>query len=165
MSNLPHMGHYTIPGSIVFETERFLQQRGRLGREGLVLWAGHMTGTRRLAVTRCILPRQGASALHFDVPPEEMSRIFAELANLGERLLAQVHSHPAGAFMSDADMHSPVVSHRGAVSIVVPNYRALRFRRLGDGKVYLYRAYRDWPELSEAEIAAHFSVEGEVAHG
>lgn len=163
MTNLPHLGHYTIPAAVISATERFLREQGAREREGLVLWVGQAISEGRFVITRHIEPRQGASALHFDVPADEMSRIFAELADLGERLLIQVHSHPAEAFMSNADMRSPVVSHRGAVSVVVPNYHSLRFRRLSDAKFFLYRAYEDWPELSAIEIDAYFTIE-EAAH-
>jgi hypothetical protein len=39
-----------------------------------------------------------------------------------------VHSHPAGAFHSPADDANPVLSHEGAISVVVP-YFGLGLRR------------------------------------
>ena len=158
MSNLPHLGCYIIPTEVMRATEQFLQEQGRKGSEGLVLWAGREVTPRRLAITRHFIPKQVTSALHFDVPEFEMKRILNELAKAGERLLVQVHSHPKEAFMSEADVRSPVVSHRGAVSIVVPNYRTLRFRSLSDAKVFIYRAYGDWPELVPEDIATYFEI-------
>ena len=159
MTSLPHLGCYTIPSEVMKVTERFLQERGRRGSEGLVLWAGREVSHRRLAITRYLIPQQEASALHFDVPEEEMKRILSELTKAGERLLVQIHSHPRDAFMSEADIRSPVVSHRGALSIVVPNYRSLQFRTLADAKVFIYRAYGDWPELDSTDLSTYFMIE------
>lgn len=137
------------------ETIAFLRTQGASKKEGIVLWRGtvesHMVGR----VTAAIVPEQTAlsSAFtgHVTVPLEARSRITRQLDQLGEVLLAQVHSHPADAFHSDVDDQHSIVLHKGALSIVVPNFGAVAFEDLSETETYRLIRWPTWQRLSAPE--------------
>jgi hypothetical protein len=91
----------------------------------------------------------------------EMSAQHAMPASLGrgEEYLIRVHSHPAEAFHSEADDANLVLSHEGAISIVVPNFGHRVPSDLSQAAVFQYAIKRGWRQLLPREIAARFIVQ------
>jgi proteasome lid subunit RPN8/RPN11 len=75
----------------------------------------------------------------------------------GERLFAQVHSHPGRAYHSPMDDRFAVVTAAGGLSLVVPDFAVRRFS-VADCAVYrLTRAGR-WAEVPRRRAEALVSV-------
>jgi len=65
----------------------------------------------------------------------------------GLTVVGDVHSHPGGAFQSEADRTNPMVAREGHIAIIVPDFAAGRpaTTRLG---VYEYRGDHEWTNHS-----------------
>ena len=105
--------------------------------ERVVLWLGRRQAGE-IKVTEVFVPTQDTEADYFRIPPDGMADLLARLRDRRLMVAAQVHSHPFEAFHSDADDRWAVVSHVGALSLVVPafcqNTTASSF--VTDAKVY-----------------------------
>ena len=67
----------------------------------------------------------------------------------GLTVVGDVHTHPGGAFQSEADRTNPMVAREGHIAIIVPNYATGRpaTARIG---VYEYRGNHEWADHSGA---------------
>ncbi len=138
-----------IPRHIFTETERFLKQRGKSGREGLILWAGRRDATDGAYVLITI--KAGDSwpygvRLRF----RQMVKLTQFLASNGMILLAQVHNHPDSIPHSFGDDENPVSHEAGYISIVVPDM-GLQGMDLQQCLVYEYQSHLRWRELDNKD--------------
>jgi len=139
MNTLEPISSFIVPQEICEESDRLLREAGRDGNERFVLWSG-IVRAQRLLVRTMHAPRQTAfrlpDGLCVRVDGEELHRLNVWLYRNGERLAVQVHSHPTEAFHSDTDDAYPMVTTRGGLSLVVPDFA--RFGVRGPGTA-LYR--------------------------
>ena len=113
------MSPIEIPNTLLIETIEHL--KSSVERERVVLWLGRRHEAT-IQICEVFLPMQETSADYFRIPAKSMSDIFAKLRAGRLMIAAQVHTHPNEAFHSAADDHWAIVRHRGAVSIVVPDF-------------------------------------------
>jgi hypothetical protein len=129
-----------IAFAVLEEARDFFEDRGAEGCEGTALIAG-VPGT---AADRLIIPSQVATPApraSVTITPEGELQLAAALSD-DERYIARIHSHPGLAFHSAADDSNPVLTHEGALSIVVP-WLGLGLRRgLNACAVYEHRRGR-----------------------
>ncbi len=120
--------------------------------ERVVLWLGRRQAMD-VRVTEMFLPMQETEADYFRIPPAGMAELLARLSDRRLMVAAQVHSHPFEAFHSPADDRWAVVSHVGALSLVVPefcrNTTATSF--VVDAKVYRLAAVAHFVPVSAGE--------------
>lgn len=84
-------------------------------------------GRRRIAISRMVVPEQdthaGADGAYVHIPGRELRRIEFDNYGRGERNVVQIHTHPSSnTCMSELDREWEVVTHVGALSIIVPDY-------------------------------------------
>lgn len=62
-------------------------------------------------------------------------------------VVADIHTHPAGAFQSEADRTNPMIARAGHLAIIIPNYAFgwIWRHRLG---VFQYEGDHRWTDLS-----------------
>jgi hypothetical protein len=104
------------------DTLTHLQAAGRKGTECVVLWFAEEKADGSKVVRQVYRPEQFARADVFRILPAEMRRILGLISRQGFMIAAQVHSHPFEAFHSRADDDWAIVRHKGALSLVVPNF-------------------------------------------
>jgi hypothetical protein len=80
----------------------------------------------------------------------------------GERLIAQVHSHPTHAFHSPMDDDYAVVTKPGSLSLVVPDF-AVRPFSVGDCAIFRLSGQGKWIEVKLASAHRLISVPTEGA--
>ena len=151
------MDKYIVPRSIIMESAVLLRSLSRGTHESVVLWAGTTQGGTAI-VRRLVVPRQTASARHFDVPLGERLRIAQEFANFGERLLVQLHTHPGEAFHSPVDDRLALPRHTGAISIVVPGFAATWHGDLREVSVNRHLGESVWRELRPMTVSTLFEL-------
>ena len=78
-----------------------------------------------------------------------MHRLNVWLFENHEELAVQIHSHPTEAYHSDTDDTYPIVTMRGGLSVVVPDFARTGLR--GNGVANYRLGTSGWDELSLEE--------------
>lgn len=99
--------------------ESVAELRQATDKERVVLWLGERVA-ERIVVRDIFVPIQHAHADEFHIPREGLEQILRHLRARRLMVAAQVHTHPATAFHSEADDRWAIVRHVGALSLVVP---------------------------------------------
>ncbi len=132
-ATLESIDEFRLPAAVVDATDDALRDAGTHGVECFVLWVGRADGNR-FQVHHAWVPAQRAyrmpDGLCITVDGDELHRLNKWLYGHTMTLGAQVHSHPTEAYHSDTDSAYPIVTQRGGLSIVVPDFgrRGLRGR-------------------------------------
>jgi len=157
---LDEITRYIVPTDIASETDVRLRAAGRHGNECFVLWSGVRNGHTFLIRTLHV-PEQTAyklrSGLCVRVEADALHRLNVWLYEHGEQLAIQVHAHPTEAFHSDTDDTYPMVTARGGLSIVVPDFGARGVR--GPGVASFRLSADGWDELDPPSATQLISYE------
>lgn len=144
---------FIAPRDVVLDTIEFLQEVGRHGAEGFVLWCGRKEAGNVFRFTSAYIPKQQAykteDGLLVVVDGEALFRVNKELYERGEILGGQVHTHPTSAYHSDTDDHYPLVTLMGALSVVIPNFARHAPEDRDTWASYRLRGYGKWSPLDE----------------
>lgn len=158
MTELRDVRHI-VPLDILGQTRDFLYQCGLEGNEGMVLWIGRVSGDD-VKITRVFVPEQVATRSQFGVAVDLTERAHYTLPDelkSGERFFVRVHSHPRSAFHSARDDANAVITHQGALSIVVPNF-AVAPMDLDQCAIYRLEHGKGWMRLSPNAVLRIFEV-------
>ena len=146
-----------MPGGILESSADALRSLSEGVRESVVLWIG-LGGADKAHVQRILVPQQLASPKHFEVSLEERVRIIRALGVSGEKVLAQLHTHPRRAFHSCADDRLALPRHTGAISIVVPDFGLDWYGDLNQTSVNCHLGKGVWSELSPKAVSGMFEI-------
>ena len=149
---------YVVPSSILMASAETLRFLSGGAQEAVVLWIGAERAGKAF-VQRMVVPRQLASAKHFEVPLDERIRIIRDLGNSGEKVLAQLHTHPGRAFHSCADDRLALPRHTGAISIVIADFATDWHGDLQKASVNCHLGEGVWSELSSVAVTKLFEVD------
>lgn len=123
--NLEAVKSFTIPGSIIEETETSLQDAGALGYELFVLWSG-IIDAQTFRIRTAHVPKQTSyrteEGLLVRVEGPALHELNVWLFENQEILGIQVHAHPTEAFHSHTDNTFPIVTTLGGLSIVAADF-------------------------------------------
>ena len=150
---------HSVPTTLLKETREFLYQRGLEGCEGMALWIGEQ-GNESVHLTRLLIPEQVCTKSAFGVAVDMTERAHLTLLDhlaLHERLYVRVHSHPAHAYHSARDDANLVLTHQGALSIVVPDF-AREPMRLETCAIYQLDHVAGWRPVPASDLPFHFVV-------
>lgn len=155
MPGLEAIEQFRLPLSVIDETIDLLRSAGRDGNEGFVLWSGVREG-RGFAVRRALWPEQAphrtsdgllvyvdGSALH-----EVNKFCFAH----GEIVGAQVHTHPTDAYHSDTDDHYPLVTLKGSLSVVIPDFAVDGWAGVNRWAWYRLAGHARWKQVDRSVL-------------
>jgi hypothetical protein len=152
MSTLEIITRFLVPTVVVRETDDQLRTAGRDRVECFVLWSG-VQKANTFVVHSAHVPRQTAyrltDGLCVRVNGDELHRLNMWLFEHHEQLGVQVHSHPTDAYHSETDDTYPIVTVRGGLSLVVPNFGREGVR--GRGVAWYRLGVATWDELSRSE--------------
>jgi hypothetical protein len=152
MTTLESVTRFVVPDVVIRETDAYLRAAGRTRSECFVLWSG-VQERNTFHIRTGHLPRQTAyrlaDGLCVRVEGDELHRLNVWLFEHSESLAVQVHSHPTDAYHSETDDTYPIVTVRGGLSLVVPDFG--RAGLLGNGVAYYRLGLSGWDELSLGE--------------
>ena len=154
-----------LPRSCAEATQAHLRAAGRTGNEGLAIWSGIQEGStfRILTVTT---PRQQAirsdDGVCVVLDGDALHALNVKLHKAGERLFAQIHSHPGRAYHSPMDDQFAVVTAVGGLSVVVPDF-AVRPFSVGDCAIYRLTRSGKWAEVPKRRAEALIGVVGDIS--
>lgn len=155
------MALIAIPRQVVEATWEFLAACGREHYEGVVLWLGIVDTANTGHVLRELIPRQygyrSKDGVAVQIPDEEIAAILAALPT-ALLILCRIHSHPTEAYHSAQDDLNRLLSHVGAISIVVPDF-AQDPIDLQDCSVNELDESHRWRELDGDEITRRFVID------
>jgi proteasome lid subunit RPN8/RPN11 len=97
-----------------------LRMCGRGRNECVVIWLGERSEPE--CVTRVIHPRHRSGRGGYRIDDTWLNDLWEELADTGEQIVAQVHTHPRSAFHSLKDDAYPILLQAGLYSLVIPNF-------------------------------------------
>jgi hypothetical protein len=156
----PSVSHYLLPQRVLSDTWLFLRERGRHEIEAVVLWVGQVTDMQHAEVLAAIPPPQiayrGEDGLAVEVPQDALTEFISALPD-AIHVLARVHSHPGEAYHSALDDMNMLISHHGAISIVVPDFARGAATLTGCSVNRLWPPH-GWQELSTAAVSSLFHV-------
>jgi len=108
-----------LPQTLIDEARTFFEERGISGLEGTAM----IKDGRQ---TKLVVPDQRAFRDDRERVSVEVTRPgqmqLARALDVDEMYVARIHSHPGDAYHSAADDSNPVLTHEGAISIVVPYF-------------------------------------------
>jgi hypothetical protein len=151
---------YHIPHSVLEECRSFFQDRGSHDFEGTAILAGVLVSPQKVTITRVVIPEQIATTSEFGCSVELTERAHFTLPDLllpGQLFFARIHSHPARAYHSSADDSNQILTHQGAISIVVPHFAKLPVD-LPRCAIFQLDFKRGWVQLSKREIHSRFEI-------
>lgn len=158
----PTLEAYTVTRSVIAQTADFLADRGAMGVEGTALWLGEPRSDTAAVISALHIPEQIAyrtsRGLAVEVTRAGLNALILGLAP-GTFVLARVHSHGEQAYHSETDALNMIISHHGAISIVVPDLGRSGID-LSSCSVNLLRHGLGWREMSPFEVANCFEVVG-----
>lgn len=156
----PTLRHYTLERAVLERTSEFLRSRGEEGLEATVAWLGRVVDETHAEIVDAHAPEQIGYASDEGVAVEVTKRGLAEMISAlpeGVFVLARVHSHPSAAYHSPLDDENMLISHEGAISIVVPHF-ARASMELATCSINELRHGQGWRELGPDEVAERFTV-------
>lgn len=136
---LTDVDRFVIPTAVIDRTDAALREAGRRGAEKFVLWTGHVIGRVFAAAAAYVpdqVPHRLADGVCVTVDGDALHALNKWLYEHQQTLAVQVHTHPTRAYHSDTDDTYPIVTQRGGLSLVVPDFAAAGIRGSGTA---LYR--------------------------
>lgn len=156
----PTLRYYSLERSLLDKTTSFLRRRGEQGVEATVIWLGRVVDDAHAEIIDAYAPEQIGYATEEGVAVEVTRQGLSALIGAlppGVFVLARVHSHPGRAYHSPVDDENMLISHQGAISIVVPDF-ARQSIDLAGCSVNELRHGEGWRELDASEVAERFAV-------
>lgn len=151
---------YLIPEKILMVSRELLAEPGEEGLEAAVLWLGTERRGGEVEILAAHMPEQiayrSSEGVAVTVVEEALSALIGALPE-GIFVPARLHTHPGRAYHSSTDDANMLLSHRGAISIVVPDF-ARRPIELPRCSVNELDSGHRWRELSGTEVEERFLV-------
>jgi len=152
---------YLLAPGVLDDTHAMLRESGARGLEAVVVWIGGVIDPQTARIVGALRPGQiayaGEDGCAVEVPPDALSELISLLPP-ELFVLARVHTHPSEAYHSPVDDQNMLISHNGAISVVVPNF-ALEPIDLAACSVNELRHGIGWVELPPDDVAERFVVQ------
>jgi proteasome lid subunit RPN8/RPN11 len=107
---------------VLEETQARLRVESNGAREALTLWAGRTMNSSSVYVSHVITPHVLSDHSSLTVPFDERAHIATYLRQEQLLAVADLHTHPRAAFLSDADQRRPLSRRDGFFAVVVPDF-------------------------------------------
>lgn len=127
-----------------------LSRRGKHQHESGCFVLGRINGNRNLA-TSCVYYDEldpnaystGVCILHANA----FSRLWQICRDQKTAVLADIHTHPKGAYQSESDRTNPMIAKTGHLAIIVPRFAEGSIWRHELG-LFRYKGDHEWTNLS-----------------
>lgn len=139
-----------------------LRQRGRAGtRESGAFLLGRLEPDGRRRITDYMLYDDldpnclDTGIVRFD--GKHFGVLWAYCKARGLAVVADVHVHPGSADQSDSDRAHPMISQRGHIALILPDFAAPPLRRAKVG-IYKYQGAKRWTGIGPSLRADFFHI-------
>jgi proteasome lid subunit RPN8/RPN11 len=146
--------------AIVRATIDILRRGAAAREERVVLWLSAAAVRIPASVVEVYEPDQVTEIDFFRLPPASMRALMDHLRSTRRRVVAQIHTHPGPAYHSEADAAWAIVSHIGALSLVLPRFAATTTLEnfLEEVVTYEYTSAGDWDHRPNMGPGARLTV-------
>lgn len=148
-----------LSDGLLERTRELLAGPGADGYEAVVVWVGRREPEQPIEALVAVRPGQiayrGTDGCAVEVPPDALTALIATLPP-DLSIVARVHTHPTEAYHSAVDDTNMLISHEGALSIVVPNFARAARLELRHCSVNELDHDLGWVELTSREVAERF---------
>ncbi len=151
-----------LPSLVIDHTELMLRQHGLAGEEGFGVWAGTLAGGNAFVSTLVIPRMESQGKFHGEISEGTVGEMLNRLDRLDLVPIAQIHSHPHTAFLSEIDAQRPVVAVPGFLSIIVPSFAFVDLADIDLWRVYEFHARRQWREFDGDERAERLIIDPSI---
>lgn len=141
---------YQVSSKVVKETKEYLRLSSRIQTELVILWSG-VVKDGFAYVRSAWLPKQYASPGFFAIPGDELFELNKTIYEIGEQIVAQVHTHPTLAFHSETDSEFAITAMEGGLSIVIPDFGDESLESLSKCAYFRFMSGH-WNKLSQSEV-------------
>lgn len=155
------LSEFRVPAAVLAESRELLALPGEEGLEAVVVWVGRRTTGELTEILLAHMPEQIAFRSELGVAVTVLDEAVSELiAALPEGMFVPIrlHTHPGRAYHSSTDDENKLLSHVGAISIVVPDFARQPIELTRCSVNELGPDHR-WRELARREVEARFTVE------
>ena len=151
-----HGAVYVLDHSILARTQEYLRTLSERGAESYVVWVGELAD--RNGWVRDVWPLNAeAGAYHARVAFAHVLDLASRVEAKGWYILAQLHTHPSGAFHSRVDDASPLSSQVGFISIVVPDFA--QREPMAGWAAFEHMGRGEWRRIAPREMKKRFKEE------
>jgi hypothetical protein len=130
MTGFLDLENIQVPLQAAEEANEFLRFAGTRRSEGFALWVGNREGSI-FCVRETVIPAQTGhlteDGVCVSVGSDELHRLNVWLYTKKMSIIAQLHSHPGGAYHSDTDDSFPIATTVGCLSLVIPDFARFPF--------------------------------------
>jgi hypothetical protein len=150
-----------VPSLIVDHTELLLRQAGTHAEEGFVIWAGSLAGGDAY-ISSVVIPKMDLGDVHGQISAETTADLLNGLDARDLVPVAQLHTHPRDAFLSDIDSERPVIAVPGFLSIVIPAFGFVDLTDVGSWSAHEFLGAGRWSELTEQDRRQRFIIDESI---
>jgi len=111
---------FLVPQCVLKATFDHLRRCGNGLRECQILWTSSWNTMPE--ITGVVHPKHRAHAGGFEIDSTWLSSFWLQLAECGDGVRVQVHTHPGEAFHSPTDDAFPIIHAPGFLSLVIPRF-------------------------------------------
>jgi hypothetical protein len=145
---LSDVERFVVPSRVIDATDAALREAGSRSAEMFVLWTGQVSDGTFTADTAYVpnqIAYQLTDGICVTVDGDALHALNRWLYEQEQTLAVQIHTHPRRAYHSTTDDTYPIVTQRGGLSLVVPDFAVAGVR---GGGTALYRLGEDgWRRL------------------
>lgn len=153
-----YINRILLPETILKDTIKVFRDYGNQFLEACALWVG-VDSEKVFHIKEVWFPPQENSIIDYYVSDINVHQINVKLNKKKYSAIAQLHTHPDGAFHSCIDDEYPILTLPGSLSIVIPDFANIPIKSILN-ELLVYRLIsNEWKLQSKEEVKRLFKIE------
>ncbi|MBA7573889.1 hypothetical protein ES708_15690 [subsurface metagenome] len=146
-----------LPETVLRDTFKVFRDYGNHFLEACALWVG-VDSKDIFYIKEVWFPPQENSMIDYYVSDIDVHMINVKLNKKNYSAIAQLHTHPNGAFHSCIDDEFPILTLPGSLSIVIPDFANLPIKSSLNEMVVYRLIFNEWKLQSKKEVKILFKI-------
>jgi len=146
-----------LPEKVLRDTFKVFRDYGNQFLEACALWVG-VDSKDIFYIKEVWFPLQENSMIDYYVSDIDVHLINVKLNKKNYSAIAQLHSHPNGAFHSCIDDEYPILTLPGSFSIVIPDFANVPIKSSLNEMVVYRLIFNEWKLQSKEEVKKLFKI-------
>ena len=146
-----------LPETVLKNTIKVFRDYGNQFLEVCALWVG-VDSKNIFHIKEVWFPPQENSIIEYYVSDIDVHQINVKLNKNNYSAIAQLHTHPDGAFHSCIDDEYPILTLPGSLSIVIPDFANIQIKSILDEMMVYRLIINEWKLQSKKEVKKLFKI-------